>query len=398
MPACDTDSTMALLRNGFGLGGRIDRALNRDASPSFPFGTDEYWMEQALLCSMEACGLSPPNPSVGCILIKNEIVLSKGFTQAAGLEHAEKMAFKNISPEEDLSDASAYVTLEPCSHFGSQPPCVDLFLKAPKFKRIRRVVIACQDPDLRVNGQGIEKLRSAGIEVTLGVLDEEVRAFLFPFIANRKLHRPIWIAKWANTPKGYLADKFGNSKWISNKKSRAYTHWLRQKYDGIVVGAETYIRDLPKLTVRDSAPPFYRNPIPIVFDPKAKLLSHELPENFQHWVGESCLRKSKIASNQFSFPEGNTEEALFVNFKTALSHHSFSKPLQSILVEGGASLLNGLIEYDCIDAIHQFTGTSEFTSVDERYRIRWKPSTDWNYTTHHYFDEDHLQEWRKSFK
>ena len=230
---------MSLLKSGFALGGRIDRTLNAKVEPSFPFGspeyTDEYWMEQALICSMNSVGLSPPNPSVGCVLVKNQGVLASGFTQATGGEHAERMAFKNLPKDIDLSDVTAYVTLEPCSHFGSQPPCADLFLNTG----LKKMVVACQDPDSRVNGEGIQRLRDNGIEVVVGVLEAEVRAFLFPFIFNRTQHRPAWIGKWAQTPQGYLADANGHSKWISNVQSRAYTHWLRQKYDVIVVGAET---------------------------------------------------------------------------------------------------------------------------------------------------------------
>jgi diaminohydroxyphosphoribosylaminopyrimidine deaminase/5-amino-6-(5-phosphoribosylamino)uracil reductase len=384
---------MPSLKSGFGIGGRIDRALNIEVTPSFSFGSDEYWMEQALITSMEATGLSPPNPSVGCVLVKDQILLAKGFTQATGHEHAERMAFLSLPENTDLSGVTAYVTLEPCSHFGSQPPCVDLFLNS----KIKRVVIACQDPDERVNGQGIAKLKAKGIEVTLGVLEAEAKAFLFPFFGNRIWKRPVWIGKWAQTPNGFLADAEGHSKWISNPKSRAYTHWLRQKYDLIVVGAETYLKDSPKLNVRDSAPPHHRDPIPVVFDPKGKLLKHELPEHLQLWVGEEVLRGFAPASNVFAIPTWKSDDELFLNFKQALEQHTFSKPLQSIMVEGGATLLNGFLDRDYFDAIHQFLGTREFQTEDPRYQIRWKPESSWNYATSYYFDEDHLQEWLKGF-
>jgi len=384
---------MSRLKTGFGLGGRIERTLSEKVEPSFPMGTDEYWMEQALLCSMKSTGLSPPNPSVGCVIIQNETVLSTGFTQATGREHAERMAFLNLSQDAELKGATAYVTLEPCSHFGSQPPCADLFLGT----KIKRVVIGCQDPDTRVNGAGIERLRNDGIEVKVGVLENEIKAFLFPFFFERINKQPAWIGKWAQTPLGYLADASGNSKWISNEKSRAYTHWLRQKYDVIVVGAETFLQDSPKLTVRGSALPHHRNPTPVIFDPKGKISNFDIPSHFIHGVGDPYFSKEHEAENAFAIPAWTSPEELFFNFKQKLNRHPFPKALQSVMVEGGASLLNALIQYDCIDAIHQFTGVSEFTNRRARYQTHWNPSAFWNYATSYYFDQDHLQEWWKGF-
>jgi diaminohydroxyphosphoribosylaminopyrimidine deaminase/5-amino-6-(5-phosphoribosylamino)uracil reductase len=384
---------MSLLKNGFGLGGKIERALSEKVQSEFGFGTDEYWMEQALLISMNSAGLSPPNPSVGCVLVKNKTVISDGFTQATGREHAERMAFQKLAKDTDLSDVTAYVTLEPCSHFGSQPPCADLFLGT----NIKRLVVGCQDPDVRVNGAGLQKLRAYGIEIKIGVLEEEIKAFLFPFFFDRIQKRPAWIGKWARTPNGFLADASGNSKWISNEKSRAYTHWLRQKYDVILVGAETYLKDQPKLNVRTSAPPHQRDPIPVLFDPKGKLLHFDIPSHFQHWVGEAHLPKEKASRHDFVIPNWKTENELFLNFKKALNQYSFPKPLQSVMVEGGPTLLNKLLALDAFDAIHQFTGVQEFAQNDKRYQTHWNPSDFWDYTTSYYFDQDHLQEWRKRF-
>jgi diaminohydroxyphosphoribosylaminopyrimidine deaminase/5-amino-6-(5-phosphoribosylamino)uracil reductase len=259
------------------------------------------------------------------------------------------------------------------------------------------VVVACQDPDSRVNGQGIEKLRAKGIEVKVGVLEEEAKAFLFPFFGNRIWNRPVWIGKWAQTPEGYLADASGQSKWISNQKSRAYTHWLRQKYDVIVVGAETYLKDSPKLNVRDSAPPHHRNPVPVVFDPKGRLFGKPLPTHFLHFVGESEIRTPTTSPSVFPIPAWASADQLFVNFKTALESHVFDKPLQSIMVEGGVALLNGFLERDMFDAAHQFTGAREFVTHNPRYQIHFNASRFSDYTTSYYFDEDHLQEWRKGF-
>jgi diaminohydroxyphosphoribosylaminopyrimidine deaminase/5-amino-6-(5-phosphoribosylamino)uracil reductase len=289
------------------------------------------------------------------------------------------MAFKNLPPGTSLEGVTAYVTLEPCSHFGFQPPCVELFLNSG----IQRIVIAAQDPDARVNGRGIERLRSHGIQVEVGILENEAKAFLFPFFFQAVSRKPAWIAKWAQTPNGFLADDNGHSKWITNEKSRAYTHWLRQKYDVIVIGAETYLKDLPKLTSRDSAPPHHRSPIPVIFDPKAKLSPHTLPSHFVHWTSEG--------------QNPQTPAELILNFKNFVDAYPFDKPLQSVMVEGGAALLNLLLDQDLIDAIHQFVGTKEFDAIQGRHRIQWNPKGKWTQVARYYFDQDCLHEWWKGF-
>ncbi len=383
-----------VLSPGFGLGGRYDRALIEAPSLSFPLGTDEYWMEQALLISMNSVGLSPPNPSVGCVLVKDQKIISSGYTQSFGKEHAERMAFQNLPENPDLRDVTAYVTLEPCSHFGSQPPCVDLFLKHP----VKRMVIALMDPDDRVNGLGIQKLKDAGIEVSIGVLAKEVAAFHFPFLANRILKKPIWIAKWAQTKEGYLADAQGQSKWITGKQSRAYTHWLRQKYDAIVVGARTFLADQPALTVRDSAPPHSRNPSRIVFDPKGLLLKNA--SSFTDWkvfVLQSVLDglQGPTPACVFGIPEG--PEFLGNRFKLAVERTDWPRPLQSVMVEGGASLLNELFLAQGFDAAHIFTGARNFADKSDSYRVNWKPDSQWKLVSQHKFEQDDLQEWVKAF-
>ena len=380
--------------SNYGLGGRFDRALKEKVESTFAFGTDEYWMEQALLESMNSNGLSQPNPLVGCVLVKDQKVISSGFTQKFGHEHAERSAFQKLDPTMDLSDVTAYVTLEPCTHFGSQPPCVDLFLNSS----IKRVVIAAQDPDSRVNGEGIRRLRAAGIEVKLQVLENEAKLLNFPFLQNRLKQRPIWIGKWAETEAGFLADADGNSKWISIAKSRAYTHWLRQKYDVIVVGAQTFIRDQPKLNVRDCALPHHRDPIPFIFDPKGTLLSEKtLPGSMRAFVCESQLKG--LNSIPWVIPmEGEPASGeLLSRFQKALESCTYSRPLQSVMVEGGARLLRLFLAEDRFDALHIFTGKKVFAKTNDRYRIQFKPSISWERAARQIFDEDLLHEWVKGF-
>jgi diaminohydroxyphosphoribosylaminopyrimidine deaminase/5-amino-6-(5-phosphoribosylamino)uracil reductase len=359
----------------FGLGGRFDRALCEEPAPTFPYGSDSYWMEQALIESMKSAGISSPNPGVGCVIVKEGRELSRGFTQAFRGEHAERQAFSRLPEGASLVGATAYVTLEPCSHFGHQPPCADLLVKSS----VSRVVIAMMDPDPRVNGEGVQKLKASGKEVVVGVLEREARAIHFPFIRTRVSKSVVWVAKWAQMPSGHLSDRYGNSKWITNEQSRAYTHWLRQKYDCILVGAETFLKDRPQLTVRDCALPHQRQPVRVVYDPSDRLLSLS-PEELKgfHRLG------SEINSR-------DNPHAL----RMAVENLPFQNPLQSVMVEGGARLLNHLLQADAFDAAHVFTGAQRFHELDEKARVHWIPSGKWACVAEHKFKDDLLQEWTK---
>jgi diaminohydroxyphosphoribosylaminopyrimidine deaminase/5-amino-6-(5-phosphoribosylamino)uracil reductase len=382
------------LRPGFGLAGRIDRTLVRQVEASFPEGSDEYWMEQALIEAMNSVGISAPNPGVGCVIVKNGQELARGFTQAWKQSHAERMAFDSLPADVNLEGAEVFVTLEPCSHTGFQPPCSDLF----PGRGLARVVVATPDPDPRVRGEGLRRLAHSGIRVETGVLEAEVRATLFPFLKTRGAKRAVWVAKWARMPSGHLADVDGNSKWITNARSRAYTHWLRQKYDVIVVGAGTFLNDRPALTVRDCAPPRQRQPGRVVFDPKGVLLG--LPE--------SALEGFRVLVCRGLLPDGRSDPATFVEmdadpldpnlgpvFQATLESMSFEKPLQGVMVEGGARLLRTLMEAQIFDAAHVFTGTQKFDRLSNREWLEPGPGPGFGLSTHHVFDEDVLQEWVK---
>ncbi|MBU6153221.1 MAG: bifunctional diaminohydroxyphosphoribosylaminopyrimidine deaminase/5-amino-6-(5-phosphoribosylamino)uracil reductase RibD [Bdellovibrionales bacterium] len=383
------------LRKGFGIGGRIARTLEPQPAPSFPFGTDEYWMEQALLQSMESIGLSQPNPAVGCVLIQNQQVIGRGSTQAWRKEHAERVAFSHLDPAADLRDSVAYVTLEPCSHEGFQPPCVELFLKSP----IPKIMIAVPDPDLRVNGEGIRRLRAAGKVVEVGILGSESRAWNLNFFINKKTGRPIWAAKWAQTPSGHLCDAEGNSKWISRPESRAHTHWLRQKYDAIVVGARTFLLDQPRLTVRDCAGPIHRNPERFVFDPKGRTLHlpAEKREGFRTLVCEPEIRAAGNVPvpGVISVPVAVDSPDLWLVFRQVLEASEFPRPLQSIMVEGGGRLLSELFKHDLFTVVHRFVGSRNFQDALEADRVNWLPGGDWSLQTQEEFHGDLLHEWIK---
>jgi diaminohydroxyphosphoribosylaminopyrimidine deaminase/5-amino-6-(5-phosphoribosylamino)uracil reductase len=335
---------------------------------------DHYWMQQALLASMNSVGIPNPNPTVGCVIVRNGVEIARGSTLAFGGKHAERVAIESINDESLLQGACAYVTLEPCSHFGKQPPCTQTLIESG----IARCVIALSDPNPLVNRNGIRRLKDEGIEVCLGLCAPEAMAWNYNFIMPQILNRPIFAGKWAQTLDGHLADDEFTSKWISGPSARAYTHWLRQKYDAILVGAGTVLRDIPQLSVRSCSQPINRQPMKIVFDPKGRLLT--CSEHIQKQLSEKFLSSSIpiiiftqekfLLSTQNFWVESlkQSEYILFLTFKEedyfwekivdylqseAVKRH-FGKPLQSIMVEGGSKLLTQLLAANLLDICHVF--------------------------------------------
>lgn len=367
-----------MLKNGFGMGGVIARSLPGHAEadslvPNSVSSIDEKWMSVALIEAMNGIGWTSPNPSVGCVVVKDQKILARGFTQAYGGKHAERMAFESLQKNynlDQLSGLQVYVTLEPCSHTGKQPPCVDLLLHPA----VSRVIVACTDPNPLVRGSGIKKLKDAGKEVIIGVLENEAQAWHFPFLHFHTHKKPLWVAKWAENQDGVLADADGNSKWITNPRSRAYTHWLRQKYDAILVGARTWLMDQPKLTVRDCAQPHRRNPIILIHDPRkivSNLTDHPKIHLFQQQTIEELI--SEVEGTQFGFE------------------------LQSVFCEGGARTLNELFRVGRIDVVHRFIGEKEFGASKHRI-TEFNPdvsNASWRMISKASFENDSLQEWLK---
>ncbi len=361
------------LKSGFGFGGYIPRCLGRDVGQESdsPSRDDAYWMHQALLTSMEGIGRTSPNPAVGAVIVRDGKMISKGATMAYGGRHAERIAIDNVSDPRLLIGATCYVTLEPCAGTGKQPPCVEALLKAG----IARCVVGARDPHPKAAGQGLKALAQAGVEVEIDVLGGECRAWHFPFLAYQQMQRPVVIGKWAQTLDGHLADDNGHSQWISGPKARAYTHWLRQKYDAILVGVGTALADAPSLTVRDSAPPLQRQPNKIIFDPKARLVAGS-PEVFANlrkelkptgpvlfyaveapnWRPASWMDEFQEVMEPVLMPP----HCSWLEFLGLLDHQHrlrFGRELQSIMVEGGAQILTLLVRDELLDALQVFVRT-----------------------------------------
>jgi diaminohydroxyphosphoribosylaminopyrimidine deaminase/5-amino-6-(5-phosphoribosylamino)uracil reductase len=210
---------------------------------------DEQWMRRALDLAKQARLIAPPNPWVGCVIVKDGKILGEGFTQSPGNSHAEIQALKQA--QEKSQGSTLYVTLEPYPHHGRTPPCTEAILKAG----VTRVVIATMDPDDHVQGQGIKVLWQAGVQVSYGCLQEEASRLLEPYLFQRTFKRPFIIGKAAISVDGRIAALDGSSQWISTKEARIDAHRLRAESQAIIVGKQTALQDTPSLTVREVEPP-----------------------------------------------------------------------------------------------------------------------------------------------
>lgn len=207
--------------------------------------SDADWMRAAIALAERGRALSSPNPSVGCVLVRDGRVIGRGWTAPGGRPHGEAMALDQAG--DAARGATAYVTLEPCAHQSERgPACADLLIVAG----LARVVIGCQDPDPRTNGKGIERLRSAGMAVETGVLESEARATLAGFLTRQTLGRPFVTLKLATSLDGQIALADGTSRWITGDAARAHAHVERARHDAILVGGGTFRADAPRLDVR----------------------------------------------------------------------------------------------------------------------------------------------------
>lgn len=211
--------------------------------------SDLDYMLRALKLSEIAKYKTSPNPWVGCVIVKNNEIIGEGYHLKAGCPHAEVNAFSNIVDDldNDFENTTVYVTLEPCSHYGRTPPCVELLLR----KKVKKVVIGLIDPDIRVSGKSVDILRSAGVEVITGVCKEEIEKSLEPYLYNRINKLPYVTLKLAISLDGAIQDYKGESQWITCPESRKHCHKLWSQHMGIMVGTNTIINDNPTLTIQD---------------------------------------------------------------------------------------------------------------------------------------------------
>ncbi|MBQ3699545.1 MAG: bifunctional diaminohydroxyphosphoribosylaminopyrimidine deaminase/5-amino-6-(5-phosphoribosylamino)uracil reductase RibD [Prevotella sp.] len=225
---------------------------------------DEKFMQRCLQLAANGIQGARPNPMVGAVIVAGNRIIGEGYHVRCGEGHAEVNAFAGVKPEDEplLKEATVYVSLEPCSHYGKTPPCADLIVS----KGVKRVVVGCVDPFAKVQGRGIKKLQDAGIEVTVGVMEKECQWLNRRFFTYHSRQRPYIILKWAQTANGYIDDQ-GRALQISNEQTQMLSHQLRAEEDAILVGHSTETKEHPQLTVRHWHGP----------NPKRIVLTHDRP-------------------------------------------------------------------------------------------------------------------------
>ena len=277
---------------------------------------------------------------VGCVILHNNKIISEGFTSAYGGNHAEVNAINSVKDKSLLKEATLYVTLEPCSHYGKTPPCSDLIVAY----KIPNVVIGCLDDNEKVAGKGVEKLKNSGCNVVVGVLEDQCKQHHKRFFTFHNKKRPYIILKWAETLDGFIAPKTKDELkpvWITNPISRQLVHKWRAEEQAILVGTNTVLQDNPTLTVRDWTG---ENPTRIVLDEK-NILSRDL--NVFNNKSETIIITEKDID--FSNPVAS-------QINKVLHQNN----INSVIIEGGAQTLQTFIDANLWDEARVFTGNVEF--------------------------------------
>ena len=301
-----------------------------------------------------AIGISRPNPAVGAVIVHENKIIGEGFTAVYGENHAEVNAVNSVKNVAVLKESTIYVTLEPCSHFGKTPPCADLLVR----HQFKKVVIGCVDSNSLVAGKGIERLKNAGIEVIVGVLEKECREQHKRFFTVQEKKRPYIILKWAQTKDGFMAPETKNEQkpiWISNQFSQQLVHKFRAQEHAILVGTNTVLSDNPKLNVRNW---FGENPIRIVIDKELKI-----PKNL--FVYDETV-KTIFITNEMNSNEKSSEKLIFesINFDENVAKQIcailYKHHIESLIIEGGTKTIQTFIDENLWDEAYIFSTEKVF--------------------------------------
>lgn len=304
-------------------------------------------MSRAITVGKNAMRSSYPNPMVGCVIVHRNKIISEGFTSPFTGPHAEANAIENLKNKALLAQATLYVTLEPCAHYGNTPPCALLITKY----HIPKVVIGLLDPNPKVAGKGIKILQDAGVQVTQGVLEQQCRRHHKRFLTVQKKHRPYVVLKWAQSADAFIAPPLKNRKpyWLSSALSKQKTHQWRAQEHAVLIGANTLVHDQPKLDTR-----LWHGPLPIpVYIDKNLSLPRTAPLFTLH---QKIICITEISTNLSHTPRGL--KVLKVNFKKPLAsqilkalHHL---GIFSVIIEGGGHTLALFIKENLWDEARIF--------------------------------------------
>jgi len=303
----------------------------------------EIFMKKCLELAKKGMGYVSPNPMVGCVVVFNDEIIGEGYHNLFGNAHAEVNAIENVKDKSLLKNATLYVNLEPCVHFGKTPPCSDLIIK----HKIPKVVIGSVDSFSEVAGKGIEEMQNSGIEVIVGVLEKESRELNKRFFTFHEKKRSYVILKWAESKDGYIAPKNQNKPfWMTSSESKKLVHKWRDEEDAILVGRITAEKDNPSLTVREIAG---SNPVRIVIDKNLKL------------SGDLNLFNSEaktIIFNAIKSEETRTNQFIKINFNNLIKsilEELYQQNIQSVIIEGGSKTLQSFIDTNMWDEARIFS-------------------------------------------
>lgn len=311
---------------------------------------DEKYMRLALELAEKGRGLTSPNPYVGAVVVKGGRIVGKGYHKKAGGPHAEIYALRQAGSR--AKGATLYVSLEPCRHYGRTPPCADTIISS----KVKRVVAAMKDPNPLNNGRGFSDLRKKGIEIKVGILEDEARKLNEAFVKYITTKIPFVTVKAAQSLDGKIATRSGDSKWITCECSRRVTHHLRGKVDAILVGVETILKDNPLLSVRVKNKNL-KQPAKIILDSRlrmpstARIFSKDSP-------GKVIIATTKLASeNKLKVLEKKGAEILIseseggrVDLKSLLKTLA-QRGITHLLIEGGGEVIASAFEASVVDKV-----------------------------------------------
>jgi diaminohydroxyphosphoribosylaminopyrimidine deaminase/5-amino-6-(5-phosphoribosylamino)uracil reductase len=323
---------------------------------------DRVYMNRCLELAVNGKGRVAPNPMVGTIIVYNDRIIAEGYHKEYGGDHAERMAINLVKDKSVLSESTLYVSLEPCSHYGKTPPCADLIIESG----IKRVVVAAKDPNPQVQGAGIQKLKDAGIEVVVGVLEQQAKELNRRFYVYHAKKRPYVILKWAQTLDGFIdAMRKPNDPiapvWITNELARTLVHKWRSEEQAILIGTNTVDKDNPKLNVRQWSG---NNPLRIVLDRKLRL-----PKDSNVYDGSMPTlvfigNNSSASARKVDFQSIPNMEIVVIDFakglESQLLKELYERNITSLIVEGGAMLINSFIKRNLWDEARLFVGNQFF--------------------------------------
>ncbi len=307
----------------------------------------ETYMSRCIELALKGAGNVAPNPMVGAVLVYKDRIIGEGWHEQYGKAHAEVNCITSVKKEDEafIEQSVMYVSLEPCAHYGKTPPCANLIIE----KKIPTVVIGCRDPFKEVDGKGIEKLQSAGVEVVTGVLEKECKGLNKRFFAFHTQHRPYIILKWAQTANGKIAAGNNDRLLISNDYSNRLVHKWRSEEASILVGTNTALLDNPSLTNRMWEG---HHPIRLVVDMDLRLPAslHVMDGTVPTIVFNTVKHEEK---NNLLFYQVTND----VSLVHQICHALYQLNIQSVLVEGGAHLLQSFIDANMFDEIRVITNT-----------------------------------------